>query len=230
MKGPGGAVLRLPTLPLPGLVLGGLAASALALRLAERPGLAALTGMAALAWGYAVPAGARLRLALGLAFAGLLAASAVWPTALLRSLPLLPALGDLLMAAHFGATLRPGRVPLITAYTYHDPRVDPLACAGYTRALTAAWALLFLALAPLHALLLLGLPPFAGVPAGPVMAASGLAMLALFLAEHPLRDRLFPQFGPATPLRTLRAVLAAHLASPSPSSPGTAGAPCRPSR
>jgi hypothetical protein len=36
-------------------------------------------------------------------------------------------------------------------------------------------------------------------------------MIALFLGEHPVRSLRFPQFGIATPARTLRAVLAATL-------------------
>jgi uncharacterized membrane protein len=123
---------------------------------------------------------------------------------------LMPA-GDLLMALHFGATLRPGREPLITGYTRHDFGRLPAECVPYTRALTALWTGLFLLLAPLHAALLLGLRPFPGHDPGLVLGATLGFMLLLFLGEHVIRSLCFPQHGIATPARTLRAIRSAHL-------------------
>jgi uncharacterized membrane protein len=190
-----------------------LAGGALALRLLDRPGPAALlaAGAVALSIGRRLHVTARLALAGGLGALAL--ACAAWPERMVLLARLLPVAGDLLLAAHFGATLRPGREPLISRYTRHDPGTRLAECAGYTRGLTWLWTLLFLALAPLHAVALLGLPPFvAPVPAPVVLAGSAVLMLALFLGEHVIRTLRFPQFGIATPARTLRAVLAATLA------------------
>lgn len=203
----GGALRRLFWLRLaPALPFAG---GALACRAAGRPGLAALLGLTALAFalGRRLPAGARIGMALALA--ALVIACWHWPGVASRIALLLPTLVDLAMALHFGATLRPGREPLIARYDRFDPASDPAESAGYTRALTQLWAVLFLLLAPLHAGLLFGL----GLPPLPVMAATFALMLALFLAEHLVRSRRFPRLGGATPARTLRAVVAAHTAS-----------------
>lgn len=190
-----------------------LAGGALAMRLLDRPGPAAVlaAGAVALSVGRRLRMAARLALAAGLG--ALVLACAAWPERMALLARLLPVAGDLLLAAHFGATLRPGQEPLISRYTRHDPGSRLSECAGYTRGLTWLWTLLFLALAPLHATALLGLPPFAAPAAPPlVLGGTALFMLALFLGEHVIRTLRFPQFGIATPARTLRAVLAATLA------------------
>ena len=184
------------------------AGGALACRAAGRPGLAALLGLAALAFALGQRLALRARCGLALALVLVFAACWHWPGAASRLALLLPVLADLAMAAHFGATLRPGREPLIARYDRFDPASDPAESAGYTRGLTRLWALLFLALAPLHAVLLAGL----GLPPAPVMAATFALMLGVFLGEHAVRSRRFPRLGGATPARTLRAVVAAHTA------------------
>jgi len=205
--GPWGRLLRhvAPALPLAG--------GALAMRLLDRPGPAALlaAGAVALSLGRRLGFGARLALAAGLG--ALVLACAAWPESMALLARLLPVAGDLLLAAHFGATLRPGREPLISRYTRHDAGSRLSECAGYTRGLTWLWTLLFLAAAPLHATALLGLPPFPAPVAAPlVLGLTAAVMLAFFLGEHVIRTLRFPQFGIATPARTLRAVLAATLA------------------
>lgn len=190
-----------------------LAGGALAMRLLDRPGPAALlaTGAVALSLGRRMGMAARLTLAAGLGALAL--ACAAWPDRMALLARLLPVAGDLLLAAHFGATLRPGQEPLISRYTRHDAGSRLSECAGYTRGLTWLWTLLFLAAAPLHAAALLGLPPFQAPASAPlVLGVTGAVMLALFLGEHVIRTLRFPQFGIATPARTLRAVLAATLA------------------
>ncbi|MDB5368465.1 MAG: hypothetical protein JWP20_23 [Roseomonas sp.] len=190
-----------------------LAGGAFAMRGAGRPGLAALLGVAALALaiGRRLGNGARLALACGIAALGL--ACWAWPGAMALLARLLPVLGDLMLAVHFGATLRRGREPLITRYTRYDPGTLLAECAGYTRRLTLLWTCLFLALAPVHTALLLGLPPV-GTPVDSltILGITGGLMLVLFLGEHVIRTLRFPQFGPATPARTLRAILSATLA------------------
>jgi uncharacterized membrane protein len=114
---------------------------------------------------------------------------------------LLAVLLNLAVCLRFATTLRPGEVPLITRYSRFDGVPASPRCDAYTRRLTAVWAVL------------LGL--FALAQAGAVLdhwttrqvsALEGALLLLLFLAEHPLRGRLFPELGPVTPLRTLRAM------------------------
>lgn len=117
-------------------------------------------------------------------------------------LGLLPLAGNLLLAWHFGATLRPGREPLITRYTRAEQGSVTPGLAAYTRRLTLAWTAFFLVFAALSALALAGKGPAPGT-----LAAANLALSALFfLAEHPVRRALLPGAGPATPWSTLRAI------------------------
>jgi hypothetical protein len=114
----------------------------------------------------------------------------------------LPLAGNLLLAWHFGATLRPGQEPLITRYTRAELGLLPPELAGYTRRLTWLWTLFFLAFAMANLFTLAG----AGPAPGP-SAVANLALSALFfLGEHPVRRALFPGLGPATPISTLRAM------------------------
>ncbi|MDJ0389532.1 hypothetical protein QMO56_15550 [Roseomonas sp. E05] len=184
-----------------------------AARLTGHAGLALLLGLLTLTLAATRHLPGRARLVLGIAAAALaLAWPLLRPLAPQRLAGLLPPAGDLLLCAHFGATLRPGREPLISRYTRHDFGRLPPECAGYTRALTLLWAALFALLAPLHAILLLGLPPLdAPHDSGVVLGATAAFMLVLFLGEHVIRTLRFPQFGLATPARTLRAILSAHL-------------------
>ena len=119
--------------------------------------------------------------------------------------PILAAALNAGVAARFAWTLRPGAVPLITRYARADRMGLPREAEGYTRALTALWAAL--------------IGGFALAQAGPfldlwttrdVALAQAAACIALFLGEHALRNRRFPQHGRATPLRTLRAIGLAH--------------------
>ena len=131
---------------------------------------------------------------------GLAAMLAVWLAG--RHGPaLLAVLLNLVVCLRFAVTLRPGEVPLITRYSRFDGVPAASRCDAYTRRLTAAWAVL------------LGL--FALAQAGAVLdlwttrqvsALEGALLLLLFLAEHPLRRRLFPDLGKVTPWRTLRAM------------------------
>jgi uncharacterized membrane protein len=190
-----------------------LASGALALRLMGQPAAAAVLGLGGLSLCAAKRLGRAARLGLMAALAVLALALWTHPDAMWLLVRSLPALGMLLMALHFGATLLPGEEPLITRYTRYDPGVRIAECAGYTRGLTWVWTLVFVALTPVYALALLRLPPLDG-PAdnAEVFASGAILMLALFLGEHVVRTLRFPHFGTATPPRTLRAVLAATMA------------------
>ena len=116
---------------------------------------------------------------------------------------------NLFLVARFAMTLRPGRVPLITQYGRADPIGLPARCEFYTRGVTAAWAVLLAGFALVHAGAMLDLWHTADVA-----LAQTIACTALFLAEHPLRSRLCPETGIATPWRTLRAVWLSIAAVP----------------
>lgn len=152
-----------------------------------------MSGMLARAWPAIWIGAALLELAAG--------AAAVWLAG--RHGPaLLGVLVNLAVCLRFGATLRPGRVPLITRYARFDPQGMPAECEGYTRRLTAIWAGLTLGFALVHA------GAFADLwSTRAVSLVQTVAFLALFLGEHPLRAWLFPQLGRVTPLRTVRAMV-----------------------
>jgi uncharacterized membrane protein len=132
-------------------------------------------------------------------------ATALWvagPGAAAPLLAALPLAGNLLLAWHFGATLRPGQEALITRYTRADVGPVGPALRRYTRGLTLLWTAFFVAFAAASLATLAGLGP----PPGPSAALNiGLSLL-FFLAEHPLRRALFPELGAAHPWRTLRAI------------------------
>lgn len=121
---------------------------------------------------------------------------------------LLALLVNLLVAARFAVTLRPGTVPLITRYARLDPCGLPADCEGYTRGLTAAWVVLLVIFASLHAASASG-----AWRTGDVALWQSLVMSAFFLGEHPVRAWLFPQLGRVTPLRTLRCIWGARHAA-----------------
>lgn len=144
-----------------------------------------------------MPSGRRLAAGLLILAAASLAASALFGPALLGLI------GNGAAALRFGLTLLPGREPLISRYSRFDGAGVPV--PRYTRHLTEAWALL--------------LGGFALAHAGLALTGHGTLVLALteppicfafFLGEHALRNRRFPEHGPATPLRTLRAICLAH--------------------
>lgn len=165
---------------------------------------AALIGLALTArldWPRRVPLVAAL--ALGGGTLGL------WPGAAAVALQCLPVAGNALLAAYFATSLRPGAEPVIARCARFDWGSLPPECADYARGLTALWAAVFAALAIANALPLAA----SGVAAGAVLAADALVLAALFLGEHVVRSRRFPQFGPASPRRTLRAMWLAGAAT-----------------
>ncbi len=182
------------SLPLSGLFLAakaaGLDAAAAVLAVAAIAAMVAPFATAGRIAGVAVLAGAATALLISR------------PGAAATLLAALPLAGNLLLAWHFGATLRTGQEPLITRYTRAEQGRLPPELVGYTRRLTWLWTLFFLAFAAVNLLTLAG--------AGPAPGLSGAANIVLsalfFLGEHPVRRALFPGLGPATPLSTLRAI------------------------
>ena len=114
----------------------------------------------------------------------------------------LPLAGNLALAWHFGATLLPGREPLIVRYSRAEHGEIPPALARYARGLTVLWTGCFLAFCGANAATLASFGP------APVLSRAlniGLAAV-FFLGAHLVRGNLFPEFGPARPWRTLRTI------------------------
>lgn len=166
-------------------------------------GTAAATLMAASAGAWLAPA----RRAPGVVLAALAAGGAMLlavarPGGAEMALAALPLLGNLLLAWHFGRTLRPGEEALIARYTRAAHGALPPGVAGYTWWLTFGWTAFFLAFSLLAVSTLAG----AGPAPGPAAVANAGLSAAFFLGEHVLRGRLFPGLGPARPWRTIRAI------------------------
>jgi uncharacterized membrane protein len=96
------------------------------------------------------------------------------------------------LALWFGATLRPGAVPLITRLAARVHGTLTPAKVRYTRAVTAIWTGTFAALAALSLVLYAWLS-FAGWTLF-ADVASPLLLAALFFGEYALRYRLHPEF------------------------------------
>jgi uncharacterized membrane protein len=108
-----------------------------------------------------------------------------------------------LLAFVFGLSLQGGREALVTALARRvHGRLTP-AMAAYSRRVTLAWTVYFLAMAALS-VLLYALAPFA-LWATFANLATPLAMLAMFVGEYLLRYRLHPEFERATLGQALRA-------------------------
>ncbi len=169
------------------LALGWAAAAALAVALAHAAGVGLAEGVTVAA-------------ALGLA--GYLGAGTPWAV-------FLPSAAmNLLLAWFFGRTLAGGRTPLVTAFARIVRGVSPLppALERYTRQVTWAWCLFFVALVAVSAALAAFAPLaawslFANVLAAPLMAA-------MFAGEYAYRRRRLSGYE-HVPFGTIVARLAA---------------------
>jgi uncharacterized membrane protein len=103
----------------------------------------------------------------------------------------------------FGATLRRGATPLVSAFALRVHRVITPELMRYTRQVTWAWCLYFAGIVVLSLLL------FAAAPWWVWSAFANLvtpvAALALFVGEYLLRYRLHPQFERITLAQALQA-------------------------
>lgn len=97
------------------------------------------------------------------------------------------------LALFFGSTLRPGRTALITtlALRVHNGRLPPDHLA-YTRKLTVAWVVFFLAIVVISLVLFFG----ASFETWAVFAnlVTPVAVGVMFAGEHFMRYRLHPEF------------------------------------
>ncbi|MEO8836977.1 MAG: hypothetical protein ABI364_09590 [Caldimonas sp.] len=108
-----------------------------------------------------------------------------------------------LLAIVFGLTLQRGRESLVTALARRvHGRLTP-DMEAYSRRVTLAWTIYFLAMATLS-LALFAWAPF-DVWAAFANLATPVAMLAMFVGEYLLRYRLHPEFERATLGQALRA-------------------------
>jgi uncharacterized membrane protein len=108
-----------------------------------------------------------------------------------------------LLAFVFGLTLQDGREPLVTALARRVHGSVTPAMAAYSRKVTLAWTVYFLAMAALS-LALYALAPF-DVWATFANLVTPLAMLLMFIGEYLLRYRLHPEFERATLAQAVRA-------------------------
>jgi uncharacterized membrane protein len=108
-----------------------------------------------------------------------------------------------LLAFLFGLTLQAGREPLVTALARRVHGRLTIAMAAYSRKVTLAWTVYFVAMAALS----LALYAFAPFAAWATFAnlVTPLAMALLFVGEYLLRYRLHPEFERATLAQAVRA-------------------------
>ncbi len=133
-----------------------------------------------------------------------------------RLLPLLPQLAIYLgLLAWFGGTLRPGRDPLVTYMARHVHETMSVELLAYTRRVTIAWCVFFLAMALTSTALFLW---------APVQAWSLFAhlinlplVIAMFLAEYLWRLLRHPHLSPATIPMMIRGFMALGSSKDGPS-------------
>ena len=99
---------------------------------------------------------------------------------------------NVFLALGFGSTLRAGQTSMITTMAMRVHRVFTPAMAVYTRKVTVAWTLYFVAMALLSVLLY----AFASFEVWALFAniLTPIAVGAMFFAEYLLRYRLHPEF------------------------------------
>ncbi|MEO5845096.1 MAG: hypothetical protein ABIQ33_09670 [Caldimonas sp.] len=108
-----------------------------------------------------------------------------------------------LLAFVFGLTLQAGREPLVTALARRVHGGLAPAMAAYSRKVTLAWTVYFVAMAVLS-LVLFAFAPFA-VWATFANLLTPIAILVMFVGEYLLRYHLHPEFERATLAQSVRA-------------------------
>lgn len=108
-----------------------------------------------------------------------------------------------LLAFVFGLTLQAGREPLVTALARRVHGGLTPAMEVYSRKVTAAWTVYFVAMAALS-LALFAFCPF-DVWAAFANLGTPVAMVVMFVGEYLLRYRLHPEFERATLAQAVRA-------------------------
>jgi uncharacterized membrane protein len=112
----------------------------------------------------------------------------------------------LFLAIGFGSTLLPGRTSLITTMASRIHRVFTPAMAVYTRKVTSAWTVYFVAMATLS----IALHAAARFETWAVFAnlLTPLAMVAMFIGEYLLRYWLHPEFERTSIVDAVRSYMA----------------------
>jgi len=118
----------------------------------------------------------------------------------------------LFLAAVFGSTLRTGHTPLITTMAARVHRNFTPAMAVYTRKVTLAWTIYFIAMALVSVLLFI----FARFDVWAVFAnlLTPIAVVVMFGAEYLLRYRLHPEFERTSVADAIRSYM--HSTKPQP--------------
>ena len=111
----------------------------------------------------------------------------------------------LFLAIGFGSTLRAGHTPLITAMARRAHTEFPPAMVVYTRHVTLAWTLYFVAMALISVLLF----AFASFDTWALFAnlLTPLAVVLMFGIEYGLRYRLHPEFERTTVADAIRSYM-----------------------
>jgi uncharacterized membrane protein len=121
------------------------------------------------------------------------------------------------LACWFGSGLRDGHVALITRMAALVHRHMPPAMVAYTRNVTWAWLVYFIAISAVS-LLVFALAPFE-TWAWFANFATPLALAAMFGGERVLRYRLHPEFERSSVADTIRAYREAFATGPSSRGP-----------
>jgi len=124
---------------------------------------------------------------------------------------------NLCLAWWFGSGLRDGHEALITRMAALVHRHMPPAMVTYTRNVTRAWVVYFIAMSAVS-LLVFALAPF-DTWAWFANFATPLALAAMFGGERLLRYRLHPDFERSSVADAIRAYRQAFAASPTPRGP-----------
>jgi len=109
----------------------------------------------------------------------------------------------LLLAFVFGSTLAAGREPLVSALARRVHGSLTPAMAAYSRRVTVAWTVYFVAMAVLS-IVLFATAPFVAWAAFANLVTP-LAIVAMFVGEYLLRYRLHPEFERTTITQAVRA-------------------------
>ena len=111
----------------------------------------------------------------------------------------------LFLAIGFGSTLRAGHTPLITSMARRVHTEFPPAMVVYTRHVTLAWTLYFVAMAVVSVMLFL----FASFDTWALFAnlLTPLALVLMFGGEYGLRYRLHPEFERSTVADAIRSYM-----------------------
>jgi uncharacterized membrane protein len=123
----------------------------------------------------------------------------------------------LALAYSFGFTLRRGSRPLITRLAERVHGSLTPAKVRYTRQVTVAWTVYFVAMAAVSVALFATLPFAAWAVYAHV--ATPLALVTMFLGEYVLRFRLHPEFERARVRDMIRAYAHARRAGPPAGTP-----------